>query len=679
MGDAVSGDPKPSGVWPWSLLAAAVLAQQVASKALRDGLFLAEVSAVQLPRVMLLGAMLSVPVVLVTASMMSRLGPRRLGALLTGFSSALFAGEWAWLGHAPQVVAFCVYLHVSTMGAVAISVFFSNVSEHFDPHSARLASTRVTSGAAIGGMIGGFGASAVASRMGQPALLLALAVVNLGCSLALTWMPASGQRRQAPEPTGLAHALGRLQRSRYLLSIAALVLSTGFTSALLDFNFKSQASLALGKGPELLPLFAAFHTLTSILTALIQLTLAGRALERLGIAGTLAILPGSLLLSGAVGPLLVPLWSSGLQRGVSSVLESSLFRSAYEPLFTPLSQRTRRAIKTLIDVAAGRLGEVSGSALLLLLVQVWPGAQRLPVLLCAMLGAALALLLSLRMHAGYVSELTASLRKGAVQLQPHEVVDNTTRLTLSQTHMELERSQLLAQIAAQRMSQPPSLAAVERVQDEPLLSAARELLRAEPARVRSLLQSPLDPRLAPLAIGLLRHDALVEPVLFALSGIVDRITGLVIDALLDPEQPIVVRRRLPRVLRNASAPRAAAGLLEALRADEPLLRFRVASALAALTEQRPKLAPSAARVFELVHRELRAGPPSAAGVTHVLTLLGLALDREALRLTRQALGSTDARQRGTALEYLHSTLAEPLRSELTLWLEALDSAAMREN
>jgi hypothetical protein len=268
------------------------------------------------------------------------------------------------------------------------------------------------------------------------------------------------------------------------------------------------------------------------------------------------------------------------------------------------------------------------------------------------------------MHAGYVAELASSLRKGAVQLDERAIVDSTTRLTLSQTHVELERSQLLSQIAAQRASLVPG-------DPEPLLSAARELLSADPARVKAVLaRAPLDPRLAPLVIALLRHDALVEPATQALGGIVDRIGGQLVDALLDPEQPLAVRRRLPRVLRRASDARAALGLYEAMRAQEPLVRYRAASALSALTANLPLLAPAAERVFELARQELRAVPPSATNVTHVLTVLGLALDRDALRLSRRALASADARQRGTALEYLHSTVPEPLRSELTSWLAA---------
>ena len=670
---STGSEPNARGVWPWILLAAAVIAQQVGSKAVRDGLFLAEVSAAALPRVMLLGALLSVPVVLVTASLMSRIGPRRLAAALSGGSAALFALEWAAFAHAPRTVAFIVYLHVTTLGSVTISAFFSNVSEQFDPHTARRASSQITSGAAFGGMIGGLAVSWLASRLGQPALLGLLALINFGCCLGFAAQSDGSSGRHTEERTGLSHAFGRLQRSAYLRGIASLLLLTGFTSALLDFDFKSQAALSLGTGPQLLPLFAAFHTATSILTALVQIGLAGPALERLGIAGTLAILPGSVLLAGALGPFLPPLWAATLLRGASSVLEASLFRSAYEPLYTPLSQRTRRSTKTLIDVAAGRLGDASGSALLLAMALVWSSSQLVPVVLCAMLGAALALLLSLRMHGGYVAELASSLRKGAVQVQEHEVFDATTRLTLSHTNVELERSQLLSQIAASRASRASLVPAVDH---EPLLAAARDLLSAEPARVKSLLaRGALDARLAPLAIPLLRHDSLVEPVTQALGGIADRITGQLVDALLDPLHPLIIRRRLPRVLRRATNARAVLGLLEAMRAEEPMLRYRAGSALSALTTNLPALAPPAERVFELVRCELRAVRPSAINITHVLTLLSLTLDRDALRLSRRALISSDLRQRGTAIEYLHTTLPEPLRSELTHWLESREPAA----
>ena len=49
---------------------------------------------------------------------------------------------------------------------------------------------------------------------------------------------------------------------------------------------------------------------------------------------------------------------------------------------------------------------------------------------------------------------------------------------------------------------------------------------------------------------------------------------------------------------------------------------------------------------------------------HVFTLLSLALGRDAIVLSLRALSSEDANLRGTALEYLHNVLPEPVREPL---------------
>jgi hypothetical protein len=145
-----------------SFLAALVLAQQVGSKVVRDALFLAQASAAQLPQAFLFGALLSVPLVLGAAFLSTRIGPRRVAAACLLLNSALFVVEFVLLPRAPLATAWLVYLHVVALGGTTLSSFFSNVSELFDPHSARQASVRVTAGAAIGGAVGGLCVSLIA-------------------------------------------------------------------------------------------------------------------------------------------------------------------------------------------------------------------------------------------------------------------------------------------------------------------------------------------------------------------------------------------------------------------------------------------------------------------------------------------------------------------------------------
>ncbi len=684
---------------PWAVAAGAILAQQVGSKAVRDGLFLSQVSVAALPQVMLAAALLAVPIVLGVSYAMTRIGPGRVAAGLLLLSAMLFGAEWVLLPVAPDLAAWILYLHIATLGGTTISAFFSCVGDYFDPHSARRASSRILSGAAIGGLIGGLFVTLVARYVDERALLVALGAVNLVCAGALYRLSGRGEESATPE-TPASFVLVSLSKSAYLRSIAYLVLITGLVSALLDYGFKNSASLELGNGPQLLQLFAVFHSVTALLTALLQVTTAHRALERFGLSATLATLPATILISGAIGAALPRLWGQTLLRGASTVLETSLYRSAYEPLYTPLSQRTRRSTKTLIDVAAGRFGEALGSASLLLVPLLEQRTAGRVVWLLIMLGAALCLHLSLKLHGGYVEALTASLRKGSVKLKAAEIADSTTRLTMSQTHAEISRAELLAQLAALRPAQsagagprltsnalgeapsepPPRLSRVslapspppaESAESTALLAAASDLLSGERARVmRTLDRGPLDPRLAPLTIPLLASTPLIEPVTAALRAVAERIVGQLVDAMHDPKLSLVARRRIPRILKSSSSARAAQGLIEALRAPERELRHRAATALAELTARSPELAPEPRLVYERVREELRDSEGEPVNLHHLFAILSLALERDALWLARRALTHGDEMQRGTALEYLHSTLPEPLRTEFVARLES---------
>jgi hypothetical protein len=86
--------------------------------------------------------------------------------------------------------------------------------------------------------------------------------------------------------------------------------------------------------------------------------------------------------------------------------------------------------------------------------------------------------------------------------------------------------------------------------------------------------------------------------------------------------------------------------------------------------------PAAHVVFEQVRSELRQDRDRLT-LQHVFLLLSLVLEREPLWLAYNALSGSDARRRGTALEYLHSTVPEPLRSELVPWAEAQASETPR--
>jgi hypothetical protein len=72
-----------------------------------------------------------------------------------------------------------------------------------------------------------------------------------------------------------------------------------------------------------------------------------------------------------------------------------------------------------------------------------------------------------------------------------------------------------------------------------------------------------------------------------------------------------------------------------------------------------------------VRRELGVADGTAheRRIRHLFALLGLAHDREAMELARRALGATDAKLRGTALEYLENVLPDDVKAALFRLLE----------
>ncbi len=113
------------------------------------------------------------------------------------------------------------------------------------------------------------------------------------------------------------------------------------------------------------------------------------------------------------------------------------------------------------------------------------------------------------------------------------------------------------------------------------------------------------------------------------------------------------------MLRDSGDRRAARGLLDGL--DDPNfdVRYRCAGALVQMQEADPTLKFPSERIFDVAEREAQSD------FEYLFTILSLALDRDALRLSLQALSSEDANLRGTALEYLYNVL--PTRIRRGLW------------
>lgn len=676
----------------FALFAATVMiAQQVAGKATRDALFLSNFDVTNLPKVVIASAIASMAGVLIMSRLLSRFSPITLVPTVFGLSAVLFVGEWLLLAVAPGIASIALYLHMAVFGAILISGFWSIINERFDPHSAKQRVARIAAAAALGGVIGGVLANRVSALLDVRSMLLFLSGLHLVCMLAVRGIGTPA--RPVPVDTAIrtSSAFTVIRHTRYLQWMAALMVLIAIMAALLDYAFKAEASARFRESESLVSFFATFYASVGVLGFLLQTLLGRRILQKFGIGATIAILPAVVVMFGTIGTLFAQLWSMVMLRGSHAIFVNSLFRSAFELLYTPLPPHKKRPTKTIIDVASDRAGDLLGSGLLLLLLFLIPELPTAVVAAASVGIAALVLFVISRLNQGYINQLARSLRKGVVRIEENDIVDATTRQILAEADAVSERDYLETKISAMQERKAATGSEQETAPEDAAERFARTVagLRSnDAARIRHALDSSMmDIRLTPWMIPLLANDAVADDIRTELRWLVPRITGQLTDALLDPDLSVMARQRLPGVLEASHNPRVIEGLLLGMVDECFNVRFSCARALARMRARNKRLKIPRERIFSAIRSELTATPeeweshnlehmlddtsgedthvPSANySIGHVFTLLALTLDMDAVRLSMKAAFSEDINLRGTALEYLENVLPADLYNAL---------------
>lgn len=646
------------------MAAALLVAQQVAAKAVRDAFFLTNFDVAALPPMTAAAAAASLLACLAFSRGMTVWSPTRLLLAALGASAALFLAEWGLAFTLPRAAAVALYLHHAVLGAALLSCFWSLLNERFDPHSAKRAMGAIGAGAGLGGVVGGLLTWGAASWLSVPAMLPALAftsVLGLESVLRLKRSRVGSLRKDAPAALDRGAKLSGLRLIRdvpYLRNLALLVGLGAFLEALLDYVLNAMAAAHFAGGAPLVSFFGLFHGISGLLALAVQATLVRPSLLRLGLTGTLALQPAFAAVGAGLAALFPQLWAMILLRGGQAALRSSAFRSGYELLYTPLPHGQKRPSKVIVDVGFDRVGTMLGSAVVMLVLLWAPATATQPLLLLAAAAALVALALAPRLQRGYVGALAANLRAGAVTLESADVVDPATLGTLASIqHLSVG----LGRETLGERSSPPTVTGTA----DPLLRAIADLRSGRPERVRSVLGAgELDPALVGHVIPLLANDELFAAAATSLRRGGGRLTGQLVDALLDAGQDPVVRRRIPRVLKAVPSQRAADGLLEGLATERFDVRYRCGRALLGLQARHSALTVPRQKVLDAALREAGQATDSGRQLDHVFTLLALVLDREPLETALRALRTGDDGLRGTALEYLDNVLPVSLREKL---------------
>ena len=678
--------------------AGAVSAQFIAGKATRDALFLANLDVTALPAMVIATAGLSILLVAASSRGLRQVSPGIVIPAAFAVSGLLLLGAWALTAIAPAFAAQAVYLQISGLGPMLGSGFWLIATEHFDPHTARRHFGRIAGVGTLCGLAGALVAERVASVFGVTAMLPVLAALNFVCAWQIRGLASLTTPRERTALENASDLVAESPRSGlrvlagapYLRNLAALVLLGTIGATMADYLFKVQAVETLGNGDALLRFFAIYYAGTSLLSFVVQTSSSSVALEKLGLATTTST-PSLALGMGGIGAMVFPgLEGVLVARGSESVFRGSLFRTGYEIFFTPIPSSEKRAAKSIIDVGFDRLGDAVGGGVIRLLILLPPARQYVAILLAAIACSAAALIVARRLNRGYIHTLERSLLDRAVELDLSEVEDITTRTAVLKTLRQPTGT--LSPTLRQGAPQTSPLAAGLPIAD-PEVQEILALRSRQRERVLGVLRDEegLPASLIPHVIPLLAWDPVSEDAVRALRKVAEEHVGTLIDALIDPNQPFAVRRRLARVFSVCVSQRAVDGLMLGLEDLRFEVRFQCGRSLAAIFEKNPLVRIDGERVFAVVRREVAVGRPVWEGhrlldkvdddqqrsfvdeflrdragqnLAHVFTLLSLVLPAAPLQIAYRGLHTDDAALRGTALEYLEGVLPADIRDRL---------------
>ena len=667
-----------------------MMAHQVAGKATRDAIFLSQFKISALPTIVAAAAILSVGISIVRGRELLRFGPHRITAISFAASGVLLVAEWLLLGYNPRVAACAIYLHVVAFGAILLSGFWSVMSESFDPRSAKTVFGRISGMGTLGGLCGGILAERVAAWVSPSAVVVALAILHMMCA-SLLWraFPSPVAPRRTAEAPPETTLLDAVHRYPFLLTLAGVVLVSSVGTALLDFTFKAQAAHTMGRGAPLLRFFGLYYTATSLLTFLVQTLVVRFIVQRAGLAASACTLPGTIALGSFVAAVVPGFKFLTGVRAAEILVRGSLFRSAYELFFTAVAPADKRVAKSVLDVGVDRMGDAVGAGGVSLLLLLAPG--RYSAILAAAAGCgAFAFLLALRLQRGHLQALEKSLVNRAIEIDPSMADDPATKSILL-------RTALINRPAEAQAVQDSTASQWTAVPTDTFLRSVADLRSGEASRV-TLAAGNLDPsdwELAPLLIGLLAWDEVMPAARVALERMSPKITGMLLDVLLDPDRDFTIRRRVPRVLALVPSMRSVEGLFAALKDQRFEVRFYSGRALYLLLSEHPELKVASERVWEAINRELslqksvwdshllldnrdsnkwffddQLRDRADHNLEHLFTLLGLLLPADAVRVAFRALHTDDRQLKGTAFEYLESATPPPTRHLLLPVLEA---------
>ncbi len=280
----------------------------------------------------------------------------------------------------PLGPAVIIYVFREAYIVIVIEQFWSFVNSVLTTEQAKRINGPFCAVASMGSFAGGMLVSRWAEPLGSETLLLfaagSLVPVTIFSVIAYRF---GGEPKPSEEEVGgrLGHlGVKTLFRSRYLLFIGILILSTQLVSTVLDLRFNGLVETEIPGKDARTAFFGGVYGYLGLAAGILQLVMVPLALRFVALPIIHVCIPVVHLVSSLVLTISPSLRTGTAAYVIFKALDYSIFRAAKELFYMPLSYDSRYRAKQLIDSFGYRFSKSGGAAvigLIKLVVKTIPG------------------------------------------------------------------------------------------------------------------------------------------------------------------------------------------------------------------------------------------------------------------------------------------------------------------
>ncbi|MBK9304271.1 MAG: MFS transporter [bacterium] len=282
------------------------------------------------------------------------------------------------------------YVWVSVFNMWAVSLFWAVMADGWNLERSKRLFGFIAVGGSAGGLAGAGLTALLVGGVGRADLLLLSALMlelAVRCLRALpSRLPARAEGEapeaeicDAPRRAGALAGIVAVARSPYLLGVALYLVLYTVSSTILYFAQANIVEAAAVGREARAAIFARIDAAVNGLTLLLQLGVAGRLIPRLGVGGTLLIVPALTAVGFAVLGAVPTLTVLAVFQVLRRASNYALMHPARETLFTVVSREQRFKSKSFLDTFVYRGGDALGASLYTVLGRAGLGLAGLAV------------------------------------------------------------------------------------------------------------------------------------------------------------------------------------------------------------------------------------------------------------------------------------------------------------